>query len=1562
MPTEKKKTFAEQYAEKQNQVLSQRYEFVDKYQERLDQMAVRSGQKSEELVKWEKKNREMQRELRHKANMTWDEIKEIKDAAMSGGATVVGGVLDIGLRPYYALTAIEGAAVRHIAPEGSEVQKALKNIGDAYIALTDYTSNPVVGALAALHTAADEFSGEEGRGTLMTMAQRTAGLAAPQDTKGLFRALALGRSGRELATTPNGAKVLAGVADRGRLAAAFEAYNPLLFTAALTEVFSGVGGLKGEKRGYADAARDLGIIEGRRPSEKLQDALGKPALEVWNPFGKNIEFGFSPDGEEWLKIQEDSFFDPTTLGASFAGLEVLGDPMTFVTMGQSGAVRVLGRGLSKPGKLRFGKIITEVEEQVLARAKVARDTAKGRTLLSQNDTLIRQAAEERMYDEGMKNLDYFMPKGEVRFMGKPIGAFGGKGEKIGIGAKIAQGLKVEEGMSAFRNTLVKAQNAAVAGSDYVGLRPMLERAGTFGRRVQDIFQADLSKLPEVMTMRKVAEGTASMKGTRTNQILNSLRQVGKDKTKSKIAIDLMSDPLSNPGGAPLPFDLDTLIAHNDEITELYGKLNQLTTRNITMDEVQIIRWHTRLDGNNLLTKQLDDRLALAEKRRADIIDEINERLARAQQAVDDAVDPFEKKELGQFVTDIEKELLPKNLAKVTALPRTEIFFRNSDRVVKAYTNAFADQYSHIQMQKVKTAINKLVKSKAIPKDLHPDIEALYKLRLAVEQAPDPMSKKLARKTWNDAMDKAKKVIAGRAERVLAKGDRASLMSLLSREDVLHSLEQIRKRHNFPRLYPVTNPLEHVSRRSSLAYAKEAITKIAAGAARLAKDDKFIRRTLERNLVPVGVLENNPHVDLPKVDRLMQNYKAAQVAAGGKRPTINIGDVVRAVDTREEAELVVRNWLLGDDLLGLPRTQGTLSKRLYEVMYAIGDEPGFVPTAKVPRGAKSAEEVIEKRFREEAQHLRNTLEEKGLDMHKILPSANLSGVVGPDGTKMVSFRQLVYEDGAYHLTDTTKGAPLYIPESLARALQRLAKRGAGDPEVGRIIGAWDKFTNFTKIVLTAIGGYPAFQVRNLYSNVAFGLTGAHVNLLDKSGMFLAEKLARNGVDPKLTLTNFAHQAALDHRAMTLAVLDKDITQAGLERALNLSYGGGRKFAREALKDTDAIRKQATKLLDELNTTVLVDDFGHKFTQGDVMRHIHEQGVDIDPRALAEFTGNTERFLSEPTFRREWMNKATRLKRDVSTLFMEKALRSNAYIEQFSRQQLFLANLKRGLGPEEAGRLVNKWLLDYQSLSPFERTVMKRIFPFYTFYRKATPLMAEAVFTRPGSVAVQAKLLSNRDPVLTFGSDEGERIVLQNDGNVAFIGNVDLPINTLNLLGNLAWLPGTPNGEAAKSMRGRGLKEIALLLHPAFHSIIGAAGEYDLFSGKKRSQINYNAVGALMERTPGGQALFENGTIVKDKDYNGKTIYKVDRGKFTFFVQMTGISRILKNADRIMEASGSMSDGEIRGIMQWLTGLKYEEMTGDEQMIDQARAVYKALEDEAVERTERRRFQRSFVPAN
>lgn len=58
-------------------------------------------------------------------------------------------------------------------------------------------------------------------------------------------------------------------------------------------------------------------------------------------------------------------------------------------------------------------------------------------------------------------------------------------------------------------------------------------------------------------------------------------------------------------------------------------------------------------------------------------------------------------------------------------------------------------------------------------------------------------------------------------------------------------------------------------------------------------------------------------------------------------------------------------------------------------------------------------------------------------------------------------------------------------------------------------------------------------------------------------------------------------------------------------------------------------------------------------------------------------------------------------------------------------------------EDAAEVVRKWHPDGMDLTKFERTVMRRMFPFYSWTRKAIPLIVESIVATPGKVMAYPK---------------------------------------------------------------------------------------------------------------------------------------------------------------------------------------------------------------------------------
>ena len=79
--------------------------------------------------------------------------------------------------------------------------------------------------------------------------------------------------------------------------------------------------------------------------------------------------------------------------------------------------------------------------------------------------------------------------------------------------------------------------------------------------------------------------------------------------------------------------------------------------------------------------------------------------------------------------------------------------------------------------------------------------------------------------------------------------------------------------------------------------------------------------------------------------------------------------------------------------------------------------------------------------------------------------------------------------------------------------------------------------------------------------------------------------------------------------------------------------------------------------------------------------------------------------------------------------------NQKVEGANRGGAFLGFLKQGYSPEQAAKLVAESHVDYSALTSFEKNVMKRAIPFYTFTKKMAPFVARDIMEHPGGLTAQ-----------------------------------------------------------------------------------------------------------------------------------------------------------------------------------------------------------------------------------
>lgn len=79
------------------------------------------------------------------------------------------------------------------------------------------------------------------------------------------------------------------------------------------------------------------------------------------------------------------------------------------------------------------------------------------------------------------------------------------------------------------------------------------------------------------------------------------------------------------------------------------------------------------------------------------------------------------------------------------------------------------------------------------------------------------------------------------------------------------------------------------------------------------------------------------------------------------------------------------------------------------------------------------------------------------------------------------------------------------------------------------------------------------------------------------------------------------------------------------------------------------------------------------------------------------------------------------------------RLNSHIEDIFRRANYFSGKRKGLSNTAAIKNVNKWLFDYSKLLPFERRVMRKLFPFWSWTRNINVLAARLPIEHPAIVA-------------------------------------------------------------------------------------------------------------------------------------------------------------------------------------------------------------------------------------
>ena len=266
---------------------------------------------------------------------------------------------------------------------------------------------------------------------------------------------------------------------------------------------------------------------------------------------------------------------------------------------------------------------------------------------------------------------------------------------------------------------------------------------------------------------------------------------------------------------------------------------------------------------------------------------------------------------------------------------------------------------------------------------------------------------------------------------------------------------------------------------------------------------------------------------------------------------------------------------------------------------------------------------------------------------------------------------------------------------------LAAKGLSDiitkPEWQKTIGrAIDSFTNVFKAMVTL--PFPAFYARNFSS-------GQFVNL--------ASGLINSPADVGRYGDAFQHTA----RLMRGWVDDPEML-----KELEIYGVSGHRWGFEG-----------TEAFAESNQVVPGRVFGDMFSGK--TRQEAEDFIAANPMAIDEFTPlslipdrSKGKFPKSKLMRKEVGKGLRRRYRSA----VGTGAKVNQNVEFMNRVPMYVYMRRKGFTPEAAARKVEELHFNYNDFSDFEKSTMKKIMPFYSFSRKAAPMMARTIAERPGGL--------------------------------------------------------------------------------------------------------------------------------------------------------------------------------------------------------------------------------------
>jgi hypothetical protein len=289
--------------------------------------------------------------------------------------------------------------------------------------------------------------------------------------------------------------------------------------------------------------------------------------------------------------------------------------------------------------------------------------------------------------------------------------------------------------------------------------------------------------------------------------------------------------------------------------------------------------------------------------------------------------------------------------------------------------------------------------------------------------------------------------------------------------------------------------------------------------------------------------------------------------------------------------------------------------------------------------------------------------------------------------------------------------------------------------------------------------------------------------------------------------------------------------------------------------------------------------------------------------------------------------------------------NSLTDGINRLSGYLALLKQGFTPEAAARAMKRAHVDYTSLSGFERNVLRRVFPWYSYQSRIFGEVLRQLSEQPGGrygqlVRATESVQDDVDDDAYITSDLRSQFAVPipeewggvpAPGTQTYLTDLDFPgFDQINMLET----PGTVSGAATGTMR-----QVGMQLHPGLRTLAELMSGQDFFT-----------------RRPVGESTSTLDSILRsvtgNPDANVPAIIEKPVEMMPF------VGRPLYAARSLLDDRGgqSLAQRAIKTSLNATTGLKVRDKTQEDILRDQVRQLQESVDPYT------REFTTSYIPEN